>query len=86
MSAAVEEVVGRLTESCRIVCPICSETRKKKNERSLSVTVKSDVTLYNCHHCNAEGGVQRKSYSPPVSRQRQKVTVPKTTDLSLIGA
>jgi twinkle protein len=85
MSAAVEEVVGRLTESCRIVCPICSETRKKKNERSLSVTVKSDVTLYNCHHCNAEGGVQRKSYSPPISRQRQKVTVPKTTDLSLIG-
>ena len=85
MSAAVEEVVGRLTESCRIVCPVCSETRKKKNERSLSVTVQSDVTLYNCHHCNAEGGVQREVYKPPPKRKPSKIIMPKSSDLSLIG-
>ena len=42
----VEEVIGNFTESCRICCPMCSETRKKKNEKSLSVTVQNDVILY----------------------------------------
>ena len=84
MSLALEEVVGRLTESCRIVCPVCSESRKKKNEKSMSVTVQPDVTLYNCHHCNAEGGVQRERYKPPPQRKPATVSVPKTADTSLI--
>jgi twinkle protein len=85
MSLALEEVVGRLTESCRIVCPVCSESRKKKNEKSMSVTVQSDVTLYNCHHCNVEGGVQREAYRPPPQRNPTKVSVPNTSDISLIS-
>jgi len=84
MSLALEEVVGRLTESCRIVCPVCSESRKKKNEKSMSVTVQSDVTLYTCHHCNATGGVQRERYKPPPQRKPATVSVPKTADTSLI--
>jgi len=85
MLIGMEEVVGRLTESCRIVCPMCSEGRKKKNEKSLSVTVKDDVTLYACHHCNAEGGVKREVYKPPPLRKPVKVNIPKSSDLSLIG-
>ena len=85
MSVPVEVVVERLTESCRIVCPVCSESRKKKNEKSLSVTVKDDVTLYSCHHCNAEGGVKRTRYTPPSRKKTTPVIVPKSANLSVIG-
>ena len=83
MSLALEEVVGRLTESCRIVCPVCSQDRKKKNEKSMSVTVQSDVTLYTCHHCNLEGGIPHKPIVMP-PRPKSKVRLPKTPDLSLV--
>jgi len=84
MSVTLEEVVGRLTESARIVCPVCSDGRKKKNERSLSVTVQPDVTLYNCHHCNAEGGVPREQYKPPPPRKAPQVSAPKVADVSML--
>ena len=81
--SAVEELVGSLTESCRIVCPVCSEGRKKKNDKSLSVTVKSDVTLYTCHHCNIEGGVQNKQWVMPPPK-RPPVKIPKQSASPLI--
>jgi len=81
----VEEVIGGFTESCRITCPMCSESRKKKNEKSLSVTVESDVILYKCHHCESEGGVQRQPYSPPPRRKPAPVSIPENTNLSPVS-
>jgi len=57
----IKERVSAITDDCRIACPSCSETRKKKREKTLSVTVNPDGTkLYFCHHCGASGSIFRK--------------------------
>lgn len=42
----------------RTTCPKCSHLRKKAHQRvpCLAVTIKSDSTLWHCHHCGWEGG------------------------------
>ena len=42
----------------RVSCPSCGPDRRKKNERTLSVTVDGDWALYNCHHCGESGRVK----------------------------
>ena len=42
----------------RIKCTECSSQRKKKNERTLSVTQKDGKYLYQCWHCGASGGIE----------------------------
>ena len=39
----------------RALCPRCSHTRVKRNDRCLSVTVKSDRAVWHCHHCSWSG-------------------------------
>ena len=57
----IKERVSAVTDDCRIACPSCSETRKKKREKTLSVTVNPDGTkLYFCHHCGESGSIFRK--------------------------
>lgn len=46
---------GAAAEHTRIVCPSCSEGRKKKNQRTLSVTADAGSILFKCHHCAASG-------------------------------
>jgi twinkle protein len=41
----------------RVRCPMCSHERKKRNEKTLSLTVEGDSILYKCHHCDAGGGL-----------------------------
>lgn len=54
---------------CKVVCPRCSETRKKKSEPCLSVDI--DSGRYNCHNpgCDFSGGVkkfrEKKTYTKP---------------------
>jgi twinkle protein len=57
----IKERVSAVTDDCRIACPSCSETRKKKREKTLSVTVNPDGSkLYFCHHCGESGSIFRK--------------------------
>ena len=42
----------------KIICPSCNHTRKKKNQKTLSVKVNSDKIIYQCWHCNATGEVK----------------------------
>ena len=57
----IKERVSAITDDCRIACPSCSETRKKKREKTLSVTVNPDGSkLYFCHHCGESGSIFRK--------------------------
>ena len=42
----------------KIVCPSCNQSRKKKNQKTLSVKVNSDSIVYQCWHCNASGDVK----------------------------
>ena len=42
----------------KIICPSCNQTRKKKNQKTLSVKVNSDSIVYQCWHCSASGEVK----------------------------
>lgn len=36
-------------------CPACSDSRKNKHDKSLSVNVDGTRAVYNCHHCGMNG-------------------------------
>ncbi len=56
----LKESLSTIVDDCRIVCPSCSDSRKKKNEKTLSVTINPDGTkLYFCHHCGENGSLFR---------------------------
>jgi len=40
----------------KVKCPKCNQTRKNKNDKSLSVNIEKG--LYNCHHCGWGGNVK----------------------------
>ena len=54
----------------RTTCPNCSNTRRKKNDNCLSVTVTHDAILWFCHHCEWQGGAKDMSqvttFSPKI--------------------
>lgn len=54
-----EHVLGlpRLAGQRRTRCPLCSDLRRKKRVRSMSVRFDGDVALYHCFHCEEQGGV-----------------------------
>jgi len=39
-------------------CPFCSHTRKKKNQKTLSLKVDANAIFYNCWHCGEDGGIK----------------------------
>lgn len=43
-----------------IICPKCSNDRKKSYERCLSVKIDNNVAVWNCHHCEWHGSVYEK--------------------------
>ena len=58
----------------RIRCPKCSDSRRKKHEKCMSVTVYDDRTTYQCHHCDFSGAfAHREEEYKPVSIQKVKV-------------
>ena len=40
----------------KVKCPKCNQTRKNKNDKSLSINIEKG--LYNCHHCGWGGNVK----------------------------
>ena len=53
----------------KMPCPHCSETRRNKSDRCLSVNIERG--LFNCHHCGWKGSVneyQKKEFVKPVAR------------------
>ena len=56
----LKEALSTVVDDCRIACPACSESRKKKHEKTLAVTINPDGTkLYFCHHCGENGSLFR---------------------------
>ena len=53
-----EEIVALASRDARIECPSCSDGRKKKNQKTLSITLDGDYKLYFCHHCGLSGRVK----------------------------
>lgn len=65
-----------------VLCPECSHTRKKKNDKCLSVN--GDKGTWYCHHCNWKGGLKNNTsnvYKPPVKKYK-KPQPKKRIDLS----
>jgi twinkle protein len=61
------DLKNKMSGQHTFICPKCSDQRKKKKERCLSVNI--DQGVYNCHHCGWNGRVyleEEKSYTVPV--------------------
>ena len=65
---AQEALIAAQSQDCRILCPECSHTRKKAHEKTLSVTVNTTETLYDCHHCGYAGCIPVQSMSEQLRR------------------
>lgn len=74
MLARVGAHPDRFVWSRSFCCPRCSEHRKKKSEKCLSVKSDADGFAFRCHHCDWKGGSGRTRHSgsaaspPPSSR------------------
>jgi len=68
MIPQIEEFWG---DSARIICPFCSDSRRKSRLKEMTLTRQSDgAVLYYCHHCDANGSVQ------PEKREYKLAAVP----------
>lgn len=62
-----------LDNSGKQICPQCSENRKNKSDKCLSVSYEKDAVLYYCHHCGWTGSVfykegeSHKQYNRPTN-------------------
>ena len=76
---------GASSGEVRIPCPECSPSRKKKNDKCLSVNITEKV--WNCHHCDWSGGLKNWHGSgdiyktPPAPKQKQKPIFKYSSDL-----
>lgn len=53
----------------KIKCPSCSHSRKKKNDKTLSLRIEQDKTLYQCWHCGQQGIVPMREELPEIKRE-----------------
>ena len=72
-----------LSKSGKQTCPWCSDKRKNKDDRCLSVTYTDTAVLYNCHHCGESGVVyyrnkyeKKRNYRKPEEPKRIENTNP----------
>ena len=87
MSTIMKNFLSTVNDSARYICPLCADTRKKKTERTLSVTVEGDSIKYTCWHCDEAGGYTYKQLrnEPQVSRSApppRAISVPKSSNTS----
>jgi twinkle protein len=77
---------SNIHDDCRVQCPECSDERKKKNIKTLSVTIDGSDCLYQCHHCGLSGRYNRPSITKQVQPQKVRaISVPSTSDQELIN-
>jgi len=56
--------------SGKFLCPQCSNQRKNKSDKCLSVTFGNDSVVYKCHNCGFSGGI---SYRDKNAKQAEKI-------------
>jgi len=82
----LEYFFSNIYGDCRVQCPDCSDERKKKNVKTLSVTVEGGDCLYQCHHCGLSGRYNRPSVLGIVQPQKVRaISVPTTSNQELIN-
>ncbi len=75
----------------RIECPDCSQNRKKKNQKTLSLTRDGDNILYQCWHCQLSGVVDMNKKVMPVKTAKVPanpipISVAKTTTFIVLSS
>ena len=81
-------IFGSVFDDCRINCPECGDQRKKKNQKTLSVTVEGNDCLFYCHHCHISGKWKRPDLyqkPEPVPQKVRAISVPAASDQGLIS-
>jgi len=53
----------------KIKCPSCSHSRKNKTDKTLSLRIEQDKTLYQCWHCGQQGIVPMREELPEIKRE-----------------
>lgn len=61
--AGIEIPFGKSTGQVYTTCPKCSEDRKKKKGKCLSINL--DLGVWNCKNCNWKGSIHKKTYALP---------------------
>ena len=56
----------------RITCPSCNHLRKKKHEKTLSLTRDGDKILYHCWHCQLQGAVNMNKQPTNFTSKKNK--------------
>ena len=65
----------------RVPCPECGPHRKKRGEKTLSVTVDGEFALYKCHHCDASGRVRiEEKWMASIDHHQATTTTGKVRD------
>jgi twinkle protein len=67
----LEEVLSLQTETTRIRCPVCSDSRKKSDVKTLGVTVEQDRIVYHCFHCEVKGAIRKRTFMHQVQQIKQ---------------
>ena len=58
----LEQVISQVHSDGRIICPECGPSRKKKYERTMSITINPTETFYCCHHCGCAGKIIKENF------------------------
>ena len=79
---ALENLLNSVTTTSRYICPECAPTRKKKTEKTLSVTFEGNDIIYYCHHCNISGRKTNKPFYEEILEKPvvRAISVPKSSD------
>lgn len=70
----MQAVRGLRVGQHRIVCPHCSNQRKKNKDRSMSVEIMDNDVKYKCWHCGVDGGftVEKRTKPAPFEPKKSK--------------
>jgi twinkle protein len=71
----LEEIKSQ-NQSGRIVCPSCGPHRKKKYEKTMSISVDPECILYNCWHCALSGRIEREPFYHQYMAPAQVAQIP----------
>lgn len=71
----IEIKSNRVSGEINTICPQCSHTRKKKQDKCLSVNL--DKKVWHCHHCGWDGAIKeivKKEYFKPIFTNRTNLS------------
>ena len=89
MNTVLKEQIQHASEGksgqVRIRCPNCSHQRKKKHEKTMSLSIEGEAVLYNCWHCDISGRVNKNNWSERMRTSTRTNTTGTTSSASKIS-